>query len=440
MKTKMTMCVFALSALCSFYVCHSKAETKIWKQDYEAYGRKISINIPVDDMGMDKIEIIRAEPQKVNERKVEKTKWSDDADFCKDSGMIETLTEGEESWPVSYLLSEDTFITILYDRSPCELRKYGNGRQLWRDGVSYYPNEINPQDIYAENNNVSLKAAEDYLGKIIEYYYDSQDSDYEIDYVTVNDRARKNGKDVDTYQSGTYEIYFSQKINNIPILGRWTDLYDMFAQAENKDLQPEDDLEYSFKATYSGNVDLIAQNPKFVTFIYDSYVFSGGAHGMSFWQTKTISKSNGKLINGNILNNKVNTAEFKPLLKQGLNAYFTAQKGAVYQCDFQEADLQNEVFGEYNVNNLPLPQSKPFLTDNGVGFAYLPYEISWYANGRISFVLPYEIMKPYLTSEALDFVAGYSNKNVSAQAYVDEQTQADYQKYRAQAEHKKCAD
>ncbi len=45
---------FALSALCSFYVCHSKAETKIWKQDYEAYGRKISINIPVDDMGMDK--------------------------------------------------------------------------------------------------------------------------------------------------------------------------------------------------------------------------------------------------------------------------------------------------------------------------------------------------------------------------------------------------
>lgn len=237
MKTKMTMCVFALSALCSFYVCHSKAETKIWKQDYEAYGRKISINIPVDDMGMDKIEIIRAEPQKVNEREVEKTKWSDDADFCKDSGMIETLTEGEESWPVSYLLSEDTFITILYDRSPCELRKYGNGRQLWRDGVSYYPNEINPQDIYAENNNVSLKEAEDYLGKIIEYYYDSQDSDYEIDYVTVNDRARKNGKDVDTYQSGTYEIYFSQRINDIPILGRWTDLYDTFEQAENKYIQ-----------------------------------------------------------------------------------------------------------------------------------------------------------------------------------------------------------
>ena len=234
MKTKMTMCVFALSALCSFYVCHSKAETKIWKQDYEACGRKISINIPVDDMGMDKIEIIRAEPQTVNEREVEKTKWSDDADFCKDSGMIETLTKGEESWPVSYLLSEDTFITILYDRSPCELRKYGNGRQLWRDGVSYYPNEINPQDIYAENNNVSLKAAEDYLGKIIEYYYDSQDSDYEIDYVTVNDRARKNGKDVDTYQSGTYEIYFSQKINNIPILGGWTDLYDTFERDENK--------------------------------------------------------------------------------------------------------------------------------------------------------------------------------------------------------------
>ena len=39
-----------------------------------------------------------------------------------------------------------------------------------------------------------------------------------------------------------------------------------FAQAENKDLQPEEDLEYSFKAIYNGSVDLIAQNPKFVTF------------------------------------------------------------------------------------------------------------------------------------------------------------------------------
>ena len=226
--------IFTLLGIFSLQICSSKAEMKIWKQDYEAYGRKVSINIPVADVGKDKVEIIKAVPQKVNEREVEKTKWSDDTEFCKDNGMVESLTEGEETWPVSYLLTDDEFITILYDKSPCELRKYGNGKQLWRNGVSYYQYEINPQDVYAENNNVSLKEAEDYLGQIIEYYYDSQDSSYEIDYVTVNERAKKQGKNVDTYQSGTYEIYFSQRINDIPILGRWTDLYDMFESTENK--------------------------------------------------------------------------------------------------------------------------------------------------------------------------------------------------------------
>ena len=211
-----------------------------------------------------------------------------------------------------------------------------------------------------------------------------------------------------------------------------------FAQAENKELQPEEDLEYSFKATYTGSVDLLAQNPNFATFVYDAYIFAGGAHGMPVWQAKTIDKNSGKVINGSLLNDKVNTAEFKQLLKQGLSAYFTAQKGAVYQCDFQEDDLQDEVLGEYDVNNLPLPQSKPFLTDNGVGFAYMPYEISWYANGRISFVLPYEIMKPYMTPEAIEWAAKYNHKDVEAKPFVDKQIQAGFQKYKMQGEHKIC--
>lgn len=211
-----------------------------------------------------------------------------------------------------------------------------------------------------------------------------------------------------------------------------------FVQAENKELQSEESLKYSFKFTYTGSVDLLAQNPNFATFIYDAYVFTGGAHGMPFWQAKTIDKNSGKVINGSLLNDKVNTAEFKQLLKQGLNAYFTAQKGAVYQCDFQEDDLQDEVFGEYDINNLPLPQSKPFLTDNGVGFAYMPYEISWYANGRISFVLPYEIMKPYMTQEAIEWAAKYNHKDVEAKPFVDKQIQAGYQKYKMQDGHKIC--
>ena len=91
----------------------------------------------------------------------------------------------------------------------------------------------------------------------------------------------------------------------------------------------------------------------------------------------------------------------------------------------------------YKIDDLPLPQEKPFLTKNGVGFVYMPYEISWYANGRIAFVLPYSQMTDYMSEDALNLVKNV-NKNGKIEAYVDEQTRQKYQDYLAQPEHKIC--
>ena len=56
------------------------------------------------------------------------------------------------------------------------------------------------------------------------------------------------------------------------------------------------------------------------------------------------------------------------------------------------------------VDNLPLPEAEPFLLNDGVGFVYGAYEISYYANGNISFVIPYHLMKPYLSQKAWKMV------------------------------------
>lgn len=215
-------------------------------------------------------------------------------------------------------------------------------------------------------------------------------------------------------------------------------LVEKFAEAKNKELSEtmsEFGGETSFKAIYIVSVKETAQTSQFVTMEKDAYIYTGGAHGISEWNAITLKKSDGKQLK-DILNDNINSPEFKNLLKQGVEAYFTQIKGAVDKCDFQPITLQNEVFEDFAVNDLPLPAQKPFLTDKGVGFAYMPYEISWYANGRIAFVLPYSEMKNYLQEDVLKLLPQDSSSGV--EAYTNERIQADYQKYLTQSEHKVC--
>lgn len=215
------------------------------------------------------------------------------------------------------------------------------------------------------------------------------------------------------------------------------DIFKQFAEEKNKMLSADNDFGTAMKFAYNGNILLVAQNEKFATFTLDAYIYTGGAHGMPIWSSKTLRKTDGMILNDKLLNEKVNSVAFKKLLEQGVKTYFTVQKGAFYQCDFQSDKSQSEIFENYKIDDLPLPQEKPFLTKNGVGFVYMPYEISWYANGRIAFVLPYSQMTDYMSEDALNLVKNV-NKNGKIEAYVDEQTRQKYQDYLAQPEHKIC--
>lgn len=198
------------------------------------------------------------------------------------------------------------------------------------------------------------------------------------------------------------------------------------------------DYAQTFKSTYTANVKVVVQTPRFITYEKNAYVFTGGAHGMPEWGAASIRKSDGVLLNEHILNERVSSNEFKQLLKQGVISYYKALKGAYYQCEFQPEKLQDAVFGEVDVNNLPLPASKPFLTDSGVGFAYQQYEIASYADGMVAFVIPYAKMQPYLSAEVWNLVKKQQNTNAKITAYVDEYTANEYKKYLAMPEHKAC--
>ena len=89
----------------------------------------------------------------------------------------------------------------------------------------YYPNEMNPETLFAEENDQPLSAAEDVLAVLLQDYYGSENADYGVDCVEVRGRARKRvgrtkndlGAYKKDYPKGTYYISFRQKLEGIPI-------------------------------------------------------------------------------------------------------------------------------------------------------------------------------------------------------------------------------
>ena len=89
----------------------------------------------------------------------------------------------------------------------------------------YYPNEMNPETLFAEENEQMLSTANDALAVLLQNYYGKENADYDVDYVEVKGRARKRvgrtkndlGAYKKDYPKGTYYISFRQKLEGIPI-------------------------------------------------------------------------------------------------------------------------------------------------------------------------------------------------------------------------------
>lgn len=74
-----------------------------------------------------------------------------------------------------------------------------------------------------------------------------------------------------------------------------------------------------------------------------------------------------------------------------------------------DKQLAEVLFINNDVNYLPLPETPPYLTEKGMAFIYQPYEIAPYAVGSISFTIPYENLKPFLTETVNKLLATQGN-------------------------------
>jgi hypothetical protein len=148
----------------------------------------------------------------------------------------------------------------------------------------------------------------------------------------------------------------------------------------------------------------------YVTYTTNTEGFTGGAHGYATSTAVTFSKSSGEKIGyDNVYDQKRekfvthNQTLFKDttspklyqLIKESLRKCMAEENGKLPS----DAEL-NDMLQVDDINRVPLPQFAPCFTDKGLCFTYQQYEIACYAVGIISFDIPYDEIRPYLTPQA----------------------------------------
>ena len=204
-----------------------------WNQTYQAYERTIDVHATVMIPKVEKFPIIQVSAWMGSE--VVEKKGLPMASDQTNAG-VGTLYEDEDIF--LYLKNETTSdeIATVYHSNPDEIDSatftvFNREPLVQRSGnwgftsECYYPYEINPETIFAEDNSLSLSDAENALKRILTYYYGEEAAEVEMDYVEIRGRARKKvGRKQDDlgdykkdYPKGTYCLYYRQKMEGIPI-------------------------------------------------------------------------------------------------------------------------------------------------------------------------------------------------------------------------------
>ncbi|MCR4602654.1 MAG: RsiV family protein [Prevotella sp.] len=139
----------------------------------------------------------------------------------------------------------------------------------------------------------------------------------------------------------------------------------------------------------------LCETDDFVTFKSEREIYSGGVHGINLFEGVTFFEDTGKRFTSSMLKN-TDGAKFQQMMRDGLRKYFATDGQTM-----TDQELAEELINVEDVNHIPLPNSNPYITKEGIEFTYQPYEISYYAAGMPSFTIPLRKMKPFLSKSAI---------------------------------------
>ena len=222
----------ANSDMVSIYELRQQGEAMgRWTQTYDTPNGKVSVDIPIIVPEVENVPILQVSAvmgkDVAEERGLPKAADQENAGagiFYDDFDILSKLNTDVDDAAMIFCANPEeidlAFLQVSHN-DPNSMR-----RGSWDYSSDYYyPNEMNPETLFAEENDQPLSAAEDVLAVLLQDYYGSENADYGVDYVEVRGRARKRvgrtkndlGAYKKDYPKGTYYISFRQKLEGIPI-------------------------------------------------------------------------------------------------------------------------------------------------------------------------------------------------------------------------------
>lgn len=129
-----------------------------------------------------------------------------------------------------------------------------------------------------------------------------------------------------------------------------------------------------------------------VTYMCHSESFySGAAHGAHKRQGQTFRKSDGKTFTCEY----IDFQQLRNNIKDGLKIYLNAEN---------DEELFDRLFNIDNVDEIPVPESNPWIGKKGVTFIYQSYEIASYSDGTPTVTISKEKIKKVLNATGKTFL------------------------------------
>ena len=202
-----------------------------WTQTYETPNGKVSVDIPIIVPEVENVPILQVSAvmgkDVAEERGLPKAADQENAGagiFYDDFDILSKLNVDVDGAAMIFCANPKeidlAFLQVSHN-DPNSMR-----RGSWDYSSDYYYlNEVNPEMLFAEENDQPLSAANDALAVLLQNYYGNENADYDVDYVEVRGRARKRagrtkndlGAYKKDYPKGTYYISFRQKIRGLPV-------------------------------------------------------------------------------------------------------------------------------------------------------------------------------------------------------------------------------
>mgnify|MGYP000577225956 FL=1 len=202
-----------------------------WTANYEAYKRKIEVDIPIDIPEVDAVPIVQVSGYYAVDQEGRLTRDGtklnkigyDGFDIYEEDGLLmylgTTCANGEIK--AASFEQDKTVLFLAYYNSPSNLRTH----KVKYDTEVYYPYEVDADKIYAEDNPQSAAEAKACLERVLGYFYPKSENSVALRHLEVRSRGHKvKGLDdynlgdyAKDYPMGTYALNFCQTIQGIPV-------------------------------------------------------------------------------------------------------------------------------------------------------------------------------------------------------------------------------